>query len=73
MTQEEKRKFVLDLCQHIVQDTLAVLSRCPEEWDGHELRELILAKARNVTVGNCGIRGARLRDYKNEVLVRNLA
>lgn len=43
----------------------------PGEWNGHELRQL-LADAFAQAVDKRVMGGKRMKDYKNEVLVRNL-
>lgn len=46
MNKEEKIKFVKDVLKEIENKVLSNINDIPEEWDGHELRELII-KATN--------------------------
>ena len=41
MTAQEKAKFVCNLCNSLRNDILSAVPDMPEDWDGHELRELI--------------------------------
>lgn len=72
MTYEEKCTFVADLMDGLKDNVLQQLERVPEDWDGHELRWLI-----QDTVQNQGAWGScpkhRYKNYRNEVVVRNLA
>ena len=48
---------------------LANVDKMPEEWDGIELREYVADK---FTESKAAPSERRFRDYRNEVLVRNL-
>lgn len=79
LTLAEKRRFTRDLIKSVERKLVnEVLLKCPEEWDGIELRQLIadsfLARVSSVTFRAGLTPGDRKRrsDYKNEVLVRNL-
>jgi hypothetical protein len=41
MTDSDKRVFIHDLCENVKNSLLDSVDRMPEEWDGHELRQLI--------------------------------
>ena len=41
MNKDEKHCFVTNLCDSVRDHVLSKLPQVPEEWDGHELRELI--------------------------------
>jgi hypothetical protein len=78
MTKAEKETFIRELIGNVQRDILAKVEAMPEEWDGHELRRFIADKFDEsaMTVGRKGFYGKpyakRTRDYRNEVLVRNL-
>jgi hypothetical protein len=73
MNKKEKVDFVSSMCssireeiqQHIIQD------RIPDEWDGHELRQLLAEKFQWETVMT-DKRSRRYREYKNDVITKNL-
>lgn len=71
MTKTEKKKFIKSLCDSIRDDLVKKVERMPDEWDGHELRELIADLADRERTSS--MTGKRKRDYRNEVLVRNLS
>jgi len=73
MDSNEKRRFIKDLCDNIKSTVVDSISKMPEEWDGIELRQLIADKARESTyILDRPENRKRRREYRNEVLVRNL-
>lgn len=78
MNTADKQRFILELIENVQADILSKVSAMPEDWDGHELRRYIADRfeASAMTVGRKGPYGKpyarRHRDYKNEVIVRNL-
>jgi hypothetical protein len=41
MNRDEKEEFVRGLIREVEKDVLSLLAHVPEDWDGHELRNLI--------------------------------
>lgn len=41
MTADEQKQFLINLCDQTRDHLLSRADRWPENWDGHELRELI--------------------------------
>ena len=72
MMQNDKRVFVDDLCWSITNTIKENVAKMPEEWDGHELRQYIRDKYAELSTCGDGLKGKRLKAYKNEVIVRNL-
>ena len=74
MNAKAKRHFVQELIRSVQSEILDKLSEVPEEWDGFELRWMIadyFDRSRiNPSGGDQGRQ--RKREYRNEVLVRNL-
>ena len=70
MSKEDQIKIVKDLCDHLEFEIMAqiVNGKIPPEWDGLELRQLVSDHADNET----RLRGKRLAEYQNTVLVENL-
>jgi hypothetical protein len=72
LTRDEKEQFIKDLMGNVQSMILNKLDRVPEEWDGYELREWIadafdwerLDRTKNIN--------KRLKEYKNEVIVKDL-
>ena len=71
MTKREKEKLIKDLANNIANAVIEKIDDIPEEWDGLELRELVADKARYYSRYFSGNK-KRYKNYKNEVLVRNL-
>ncbi len=71
MTRKQQRHFVRELISAVHKEILAKLPNVPEEWDGHELRQLI---ADHFQASSFTLRQwkRRLRDYRNAVIVNNL-
>lgn len=69
MTQEEKKEFVLALSDSVLRSVLEALPRTPEDWDGHELRQLL---ADRFAASTYRMTLRRKRDYENTVMVQNL-
>ena len=73
MDKDSKLKFISDLCNDIKNDISSKVHKMPENWDGIELRWLIAEKCNSVVMGSYnGTKSRRYKDYKNEVLVKNL-
>lgn len=73
MTKDEQMKFVAYLTASITKDLFTKLQdgRVPEEWDGHELRQWIADTFMESGVIH-PMKGKRLKDYKNTLIVNNL-
>jgi hypothetical protein len=71
MNTRDKAAFVRDLISSVRTDLLKKVSRTPEEWDGHELRQWIADSFREQAYSNV-LKGKRHRDYVNAVAVHNL-
>ena len=71
MKKKEKRFFIRQLSATIVKDALSKVEKMPENWDGHELR-LYLADCFKAAVMSDCMKGKRLKDYRNTVLINNL-
>lgn len=78
MNRREKETFIYELINSVQLSVMQKVELMPEAWDGHELRRYIADKFAEsaMTVGRPGQYGKpyakRFRDYKNEVIVRNL-
>lgn len=70
MSKQDQIKIVKELCDHLAFEIMAqILSgKIPPEWDGLGLRQLVSDHASNET----RLRGRRLDEYNNTVLVENL-
>jgi hypothetical protein len=75
MTQRQQKAIVRKMCATLQAGIIGHIDagRIPEEWDGHELRELLYDNAQlfrsNIMMKNGSV---RRDDYINEVIVRNL-
>lgn len=67
MTRKEQRAFVRSLTRAVCKHLLATSDRWPEEWDGHELRELI-AGSFNRERYFVMRKGRRAREFRNTIL-----
>jgi hypothetical protein len=78
MDKRQKQKFIRDLIGGVQELVLMKVDQMPDDWDGHELRRYIADKFEDsaMTVGRKGQHGKpyarRYREYKNEVITRNL-
>lgn len=75
MTKDEKILFIAKLTGSICNELTAKVrdGRIPEDWDGHELRELLadkFAAERSEPLSNK--RSTRYKAYRNAVLTNNL-
>lgn len=70
MTEQEKVRFINDLCDSIKKDILSNVPKMPEEWDGHELRQYIADRAKCAQFAKMA--PSRKAKYNNTVLVNNL-
>jgi hypothetical protein len=71
VTLREKRKFIRDLMENVFVEMRTKAAQMPEEWNGIELRQLLADKFNHETCPHL-LTGRRKRDYRNEVIVRNL-
>lgn len=75
MTKDEKILFIAKLTGSICNELTAKVrdGRIPENWDGHELRELLAEKFAAETSDELkNKRSPRYKAYRNSVLTRNL-
>lgn len=72
MNQKEKRRFVKELVRSVAAEVVANISRMPDEWNGHELREYLADKFAESRFPPCHGGKRRLRAYRNEKICRNL-
>lgn len=71
MNAEEKEQFITDLTNGIASHFLGKVKDLPEDWDGHELRQWMVDTWKREAIWR-PMEGKRMKDYRNEVLVRNL-
>ena len=73
MTKPEKRIFIRNLCNSIRDEVMEKVTTgaIPREWDGVELRVHLAEKFEKETYRDL-IKGKRLKDYRNTVIVNNL-
>ena len=71
LTKSDKMLFVLDLTRSVSEQILSLIreNKVPEDWDGHELRELLADKFAAQTTA---LSRSRKKAYRNAVLVNNL-
>lgn len=72
MKRIEQVKFINDLVNSIKRDLVADVPRIPAEWDGHELRQWIIDRFTERAALGSLMRGARRREYQNDVITHNL-
>jgi hypothetical protein len=66
----DKRRFIEELIGNVQRDVLSKVDRVPEDWDGIELRQWIADHFTSAVYSPSS--PARMKAYRNEVLVRNL-
>ena len=76
MTRNEQIEFTRDLAETVVQDITQKIEsgRIPEEWTGHELREILFEKFLHLRTDHIALnpRSELATNYRNTVLNRNL-
>ena len=72
MSKREKEQFIKDLIGSVQTTILGKLDQIPEDWDGYELRLYIRDKFADVVWGDVDGRSSRVRNYNNDVIVKNL-
>ena len=70
MTKQEKTNFINELVDGVKRIVLSKVEEMPESWDGHELRKYIKQTFAEVDFNT--LKGKRLKEYVNDVYVRNL-
>lgn len=70
MRKRDKKRFISEMCRGLRIDMLARVDHMPEDWDGHELRELLADLAREYYA--TPLKGSRKREYNNARLVQNI-
>ena len=65
MRKEDQKKLLAILCTRVRDRLLSKADEWPEEWDGHDIRELAYEAFRFE-------RTRRKRDFWNTVLINNL-
>ena len=78
MTRKQQKAFVRELVRNVSREVIGQIDsgKLPEQWDGHELRELLAINfdlCRSTLMHEKrGAGRARLRAFRNEMLYRNL-
>lgn len=75
MNASDKAAFICELCDRVRDSAVADTGRMPEEWDGHELRQLLADRFAGEVSWSRPMqnkRGARRRDYENARATLNL-
>lgn len=72
LEKEKKKELVSNLVESVRQEIIKLIDngKIPEEWNGHELRQLIADKFNYEKTQV--MKGNRLKDYKNTVYLNNL-
>lgn len=72
LNKQEKEQFIKDLMGHVQKSMLNKLDKVPEDWDGIELRQWIADTFDWERTGSFVIDKKRLKNYRNEIIVKNL-
>jgi hypothetical protein len=74
MNRREQKQLLRNLMNSIRDDLLKRSAKWPAEWDGHELRWLIVDATAYGALGSQPInkRDRRFREYQNTVITENL-
>jgi|PlaIllAssembly_1097288.scaffolds.fasta_scaffold44816_7 hypothetical protein len=72
MTRDEQRKLLRTFSQQVTASLIARSDDWPEEWDGHDLRELLLYAVEWERTSLMRETPRRRREVRNEIAVRNL-
>lgn len=72
MTRADQKTFINTVCKNLKKGLLEKIKDIPEEWDGHELRLWVKDYYETNFVVTSAMKGSRLKDYKNEIIVKNL-
>jgi len=71
MTYEAKVTFTKELIATVQRDILRKMRKVPDDWDGHELRQLVADHFQAATTPLME-KGKRRRHYENEVMIQGL-
>jgi hypothetical protein len=73
MDTKQKKDFINSLITAVQNELIAKVDKMPADWDGIELRQLIADKfAECVIERTMPKRSARMKAYRNTVIVENL-
>lgn len=67
-----KRAFIYQYMAGMRKALLDAIPKMPDEWDGHELRWLTADKCIWEAEPRFNKKNKRVREYKNEVIVKNI-
>ncbi len=70
MNKREKERFIKGLIHNVENHILDKIDQMPKEWDGFELRQLVVDYFQEVNW--CKMNRKRMKEYKNTVIVENL-
>ena len=68
----DQQAFIEEYFETVKKSVLAKLNDIPSDWDGSELRQYIADKFAESINPHFNKRGKRWRDFRNDVIVRNL-
>lgn len=68
---QDQRRIALELTEGLEDMLIKSINKCPDEWDGFEIRQLAfdILRANFLTKP---LTGQRKRQYKNECIINNL-
>jgi hypothetical protein len=72
MTRREQRTLLRNFCNSVRDALLAHSKQWPDDWNGHELRELVAYAFEHERTSLMREDGRRRRNCANEINVRNL-
>jgi uncharacterized iron-regulated protein len=72
MTRDEQKELVRNFTQQVADALLSKADQWPEDWDGHDLRELVAYAFNHERTRLMREDRKRRRAAENEILVRNL-
>jgi hypothetical protein len=74
MTGPARKRFIRELIRNVQKTLIDNSSKMPEGWNGIEIRQYVADKFAEQTINNRDDADMRRRfkDYRNEVIVRNL-
>jgi len=61
-----QRRITAELCSNLTSDLMHAVQHMPDDWDGHEIRQYLVDKAKTYTSRR---KGPWLKDYNNELAV----
>lgn len=72
MSKKEQIEMIVSIMKNLEADLMSKVDKIPDEWNGFEIKQWISDYYKSHFVQNKALNGIRLKNYNNDIRVKNL-